>query len=65
MAVDYICAVNKDHPRQIFGTPQTQPPMCCGKPMTIVAGAAQPVAVAGRASRKSRKGAAPKSQPSA
>jgi hypothetical protein len=42
MAVDYVCAVNKEHPRQIFGAPQAQPPVCCGKPMALVASAAQP-----------------------
>jgi len=44
MAVDYVCAVNKDHPKKTFALPQNQLPMCCGKPMRLVASVPQPVA---------------------
>jgi hypothetical protein len=44
MSADYACVVDKGHPRQVFGEPQTPAPLCCGKPLALVANAAPPVA---------------------
>ncbi|MDD5629695.1 MAG: hypothetical protein PHU21_11560 [Elusimicrobia bacterium] len=38
MPVEYVCAVKKGH-RHSCGRQQAEPPVCCGKPMTLELGA--------------------------
>lgn len=47
MSVDYVCSVNKDHPKKTFGVPQSQPPTCCSKPMTLAGSAPAQAASSG------------------
>lgn len=42
---EYVCAVAKVHKR-LYGQPQSQTPVCCGKPMALTQGPSQTAAVA-------------------
>ncbi len=40
----YECAVNNTHPQKKFAVTQTQPPVCCQRPMILLKAAAPSLA---------------------